>query len=174
MIMDWSVLEKYLWFGVAAVGFAVLFNVPKRSLPAIFLIAGLGGLTKVLLMMAGFKIVGATLAGATLIGILSIPLAHRIHVPPFIFSIPAVIPMVPGTLAYRMMIGMVKLASDLDPATYEKILEETVNTGLKVMLILMSLAGGVAIPMLITRKESAKNLHFLSRRFDTGDDGEFS
>jgi uncharacterized membrane protein YjjB (DUF3815 family) len=172
--MDWQLLEKYFWFGVAAVGFAVLFNVPKRSLPAIFLIAGLGGITKILVALGGASIIGATLAGATLIGFLSIPLAHRIHVPPFVFSIPAVIPMVPGTFAYRMMIGLVKLAGDIDPVTYDKILSETINSGLKVMLILMSLAGGVAIPMLITRKESAKNIRFLSRRYDTGDDGEFS
>ena len=172
--MDWHLLEKYLWFGVAAVGFAVLFNVPKRSLPAIFVIAGLGGITKLWVAGLGASVIGATLAGATLIGFFSIPLAHRIHVPPFIFSIPAVIPMVPGTFAYRMMIGLVKLAGDIDPATYDRILSETINAGLKVMLILMSLAGGVAIPMLISRKESAKNIRFLPRRFDTGDDGEFS
>jgi uncharacterized membrane protein YjjB (DUF3815 family) len=172
--MDWHLLEKYFWFGVAAVGFAILFNVPKRSLPAIFLIAGLGGITKLLVVSAGASAIGATLAGATLIGFLSIPLAHRIHVPPFVFSIPAVIPMVPGTFAYRMMIGLVKLAGDIDPVTYNRILSETINSGLKVMLILMSLAGGVAIPMLITRKESAKNIRFLSKRYDTGDDGEFS
>ena len=172
--MDWQLLEKCFWFGLAASGFAILFNVPKRSLPAIFLIAAMGGITKLLLMGTGMTIIMATLAGATLIGVLSIPLAHRIHVPPFIFSIPAVIPMVPGTLAYRMMIGLVKLAGDLDPNTYERILAETISTGLKVMLILMSLAGGVAIPMLITRKESAKNIRFFPRRFDSGDDGEFS
>lgn len=166
-------IEKLFWFGFAAVGFAVLFNVPKRSLPAIFAIAALGGITKVLLMDAGISIIVSTLAGATLIGILSIPLAHRIHVPPPIFAIPAVIPMVPGILAYRMMLGLVSLAGAIKPDSYNQVLSETINNGLKVMLILMSLAGGVAIPMLVTRKESAKNIRFLTRR-DESEEADFS
>lgn len=169
--MNGQLLEKCIWFGMAAVGFAILFNVPKRSLPAIFVIAALGGTTKLVLMQFDISIIVATLAGATLIGFLSIPLAHRIHVPPPIFSIPAVIPMVPGILAYRMMLGLVKLAGSIDPATYNSVLSETINTGLKVMLILMSLAGGVGIPMLITRKESAKNLHFIRRRNENESSG---
>lgn len=172
--MDWILVEKFFWFGVAAVGFAVLFNVPKRSLPAIFIIAAMGGISKLLLMNTGVSIIVGTLGGATLIGFLSIPLAHRIHVPPPIFSIPAVIPMVPGILAYRMMIGLLKLAGDLDPVTYERISAETLSNGLKVMLILMGLAGGVGIPMLITRKESAKNIRFLSRRNESAEGADYS
>jgi len=171
--MDWQLLEKCFWFGVAASGFGILFNVPKRSLPAIFVLAAVGGITKLILMDHHLNIVVATLAGAALIGFLSIPLAHRIHVPPPIFAIPAVIPMVPGILAYRMMLGLVSLAGNINPATYNQVLSETINNGLKVMLILMSLAGGVAIPMLITRKESAKNLRFIIKRSDATDEGDF-
>ena len=172
--MEWQLLEKWVWFGFAAVGFAILFNVPKRSLPVIFVIAALGGTMKVILMNLHVSVIMATLAGATLIGFLSIPVAHKIHAPPPVFSIPAVIPMVPGIFAYRMMIGLVKLAGDIDPGTYNNVLAETVNTGLKVMLILMSLAGGVAIPMLITRKESAKHLRFIVRRNENTNNADFS
>lgn len=167
------IAEKFVWLGVAAIGFGVLFNVPKRSLFAIFVIAGLGGLTKLLLMETGLSILVGTLAGAILIGIMSIPLAHRIHVPPPIFSIPAIIPMVPGVFAYRVMIGLVKMAGNVEPDVFSKVLNETVNNGLKVMLILMSLAGGVALPMLLTRKESAKNLHFLKRKYSHEEGEEF-
>jgi hypothetical protein len=66
-----------------------------------------------------------------------------------------------------MMIGLVKLAGDLDPSTYERILAETNQYRLKVRLILHKLAGGWPSQCLITRKESAKNL-WLPRRFDTG------
>ncbi|MBC7914209.1 MAG: threonine/serine exporter family protein [Pyrinomonadaceae bacterium] len=153
-------LEKGLWFGVAAAGFAVLFNVPARTLSSIFILGAIGGLTKTYLIHFDYNVVISTLAGATIVGFLSIPFAHKIHSPPPIFAIPAVIPMVPGILAYRMMLGLINLAGTIDPETYSQVLSETINNGLKVMLILMSLAGGVAIPMLITRKDSAKEMRF--------------
>lgn len=160
--MDWilPLSEKCIWFGLAAVGFGVLFNVPSRSLIPIFIMGALGGFTKVILMHYEINIVTSSLFGAALIGLLSIPVAHHKHAPPPIFSIPAVIPMVPGVLAYRMMLGLIDLASDQDPEAYSNILSLTVHNGLKVMLILMSLAIGVGLPMLITRKESAKQIRF--------------
>lgn len=156
-------LERGIWFGFAAVGFAILFNVPTRTLFSIFLTSALGGLAKIYLMHFSVDVVIATLCGATLIGILSIPLAHNKHAPPLVFAIPAVIPLIPGILAYRMMLGLISLAGKVDNEGYTQILSETVNNGLKVMFILMCLAGGVAVPMLVTRKESAKEIR-LKRR----------
>ncbi len=151
-------IEKVVWFGVAAMGFSILFNVPTRTLPYIFLMGALGGLTRLLLIKFGAGIIIGSLFGAILIGIISIPFAHFKHAPPLVFSIPSVIPMVPGLFAYRTMLGLVKLAGEIQPDSYTRILSETINNGLKTMFILLSLAGGVAIPMLITRKESAKQI----------------
>ncbi len=163
--MEWLVLiEKGMWFGLAAVGFAILFNVPLRAIIPVFILGALGGISKTILLLFEVNVIVSTLAGATLIGFLSIPFAHKKHAPPPIFAIPAVIPMVPGIFAYRMMLGLISLAGTIDPASYTQILSETVNNGLKVMLILMSLAGGVGIPMLITRKDSAKDIRFRKRR----------
>lgn len=156
--MDWLIFEKVIWFGVAAMGFSILFNVPTRTLVPVFLIGALGGLTRLLLLKFGLSIILACLFGAILIGIVSIPFAHFKHAPPLVFSIPAVIPMVPGIFAYRTMLGIIKLAGEVNPATYNQVLADTVNNGLKAMFILMSLAGGVAVPMLITRKESVKHM----------------
>ena len=155
--------EKIIWFGCAATGFAILFNVPVRTLLPIFIMGALGGLTRVILLANDINVIIATLAGATLIGFLSIFFAHNKHAPPPVFAIPAVIPMVPGIFAYKMMLGLISLAGSVDPATYNIILSETINNGLKVMFILMSLAGGVGIPMLITRKESAKEIRLRKR-----------
>jgi uncharacterized membrane protein YjjB (DUF3815 family) len=156
--MDWLIVEKSIWFGFAAVGFAVLFNVPVRTLIAIFCMGMVGGLTKFGLIHYGFNIILASLAAAIIIGVLSISFAHIRHAPPPVFAIPSVIPLVPGILAYRMMLGLIKLAGDLPKDASNQALIETVNNGLKVMFILMSIAVGVAIPMLLTRKESAKHI----------------
>jgi uncharacterized membrane protein YjjB (DUF3815 family) len=169
--MEWLTLgEKCLWSGLAALGFSVLFNVPQRTLLSIFAIGAAGGLVRVLFLQVEVNPVLAALAGATLVGVLSISAAHNKHSPPLVFAIPAVIPMVPGLLAYRMMIGLIKMSGTLPPEAYTQVLYDTVNNGLKVMFILMSLAGGVAIPMLLTRKESAKHLRFRTEEED--EDGD--
>jgi len=162
--MEWILLfEKGLWFGLASIGFAILFNVPPRTIFMIWLLAACGGLTKVLLMEFGIGVILASLAGASLIGILSIQAAHNKHAPPLVFSIPAVIPMVPGVFAYRMMLGLIKLAGNAANPDYSQIINETVNNGIKMLFILMTLAVGVSIPMLITRKSSVKNLHLVRK-----------
>ena len=154
-----AILEKGIWFGFAALGFAVLFNVPQRTLFVIWLMGAAGGLTKLFLMYFGIEIVIATFIGATLIGILSVSAAHNKHAPPLVFSIPSVIPMVPGAFAYKMMLGLIKLSGTaISNSTYSQTLGETVSNGLKTLFILIALAVGVAIPMLISRKETIKKI----------------
>ncbi len=122
-----------------------------------------GGLTKLLLMYFNTDIVISTLAGATLVGVLSVSAAHNKHAPPLVFSIPAVIPMVPGAFAYRMMLGLMKLSgTTLTSESYSQILADTASNGLKTLFILMALAVGVAIPMLISRKETIKKIRHKS------------
>ncbi|MEI7523918.1 MAG: threonine/serine exporter family protein [Mariniphaga sp.] len=158
-----SIFEKGIWFGFAALGFGVLFNVPQRALLIIWLMGAAGGLTKLLLMHFSIDIVLATFAGATLVGILSVSAAHNKHAPPLVFSIPAVIPMVPGAFAYRMMLGLIKLSGTaVTNETYSQTLGETASNGLKTLFILISLAVGVAIPMLISRKETIKRIRHIS------------
>ncbi len=159
--MDWLLFfEKGIWLGFAALGFAILFNVPVRTLWIIAVLGALGGLTKVLILSADAGIVLATLAGASVIGLLSLFAAYNKHAPPMVFAIPAVIPMVPGVFAYRMMLGFIHLAGNLNTPTYNEVLAQTVNNGLKTFFILFALAAGVAFPMLITRKESIKEIKY--------------
>lgn len=158
-------IEQAVWFGFAALGFAILFNVPPRTLPVIFLLAALGGVTKLLIIDWGGGLVLASFGGATLIGILSIQAAHNKHSPHIVFSIPAVIPMVPGVFAYRMMIGLVKLVGQNPSDNYANILAETVKSGLNVAFISMSLVIGAGVPFLITRKNSAKLIFFNKNLF---------
>ncbi len=157
--MDYTkILERGIWYGVAALGFAVLFNVPKRTLLIICILAAFGGITKLILVNFGIGVILASLAGSSLIGLLSIPAAHNKHSPPLVFAVPAVIPMVPGVFAYQMILGLIKLSEIPTDSNYYIILSQTVSNGLKALFILMSLAAGVAIPMLITRKSTIKRV----------------
>ncbi len=155
-----ELLLKGFWSGIAAVGFAILFNVPRRTLFPIGAMGAIGGLVKFGLMYFGVGIVFSSFVGATVVGIISIQLAHLKNSPPLVFSIPGVIPMVPGAFAYRMMLGLIALIQLEDSDTYLQTLIDMVNNGAKMSFILMSLAIGVSVPMLITRKESIKRSKF--------------
>ena len=163
--MEWlELLEKTIWFGFAALGFAIFFNVPQRTLLTIWLLSALGGLTKLLLLKIGASIILASFGGAILIGILAIPAAHNNHAPPLVFSIPSVIPMIPGVFAYKMMIGLIELAGKPGDHMYQKILSDTISNGLNMFFILLALAVGGSLPLLITRKESVKKLKLIKKQ----------
>ena len=161
--MNWIyiLILKSICGGIAALGFGALFNVPARSLFHIFLFGGIGVFCKFLLLHFQANIALASLVGAIAIGFLSIPAAHYKHTPPLIFYIPAVIPMIPGIFAYRMILGLITLTGSTKVSTYNTTLLETVNYGLKVLFILISLSVGVVIPMLLLRKESVKDIKVL-------------
>ncbi len=155
-----EILIKSFWSGIAAIGFAILFNVPQRTLLAIWSMSAVGGLIKFSAMHFETGIVFASFLGATAIGIISIQMAHMRNSPPLVFSIPSVIPMVPGFFAYKMMLGLIALTTIENTDVYLQTLIETVNNGAKMMFVLISLGTGVAIPMLLLRKESVKKLKF--------------
>jgi uncharacterized membrane protein YjjB (DUF3815 family) len=159
-----EILTKSFWAGIAAIGFAILFNVPRRVIFSIWTLGALGGLIKFSAMNFEIGIVFASFLGATAIGIVSIQMAHMRNSPPLVFSIPSVIPMVPGIFAYKMMLGMIALASIENTDGYLKTLIETVNNGSKMMFVLISLGIGVAFPMLITRNESIKKSAFNQKK----------
>jgi uncharacterized membrane protein YjjB (DUF3815 family) len=155
-----EIVIKSFWAGIAAIGFAILFNVPRRTLITIFALGVIGGLIKFTAMYFDSGIVFASFWAATVVGILSIQTAHLQKSPPLIFSIPSVIPMVPGAFAYKFMLGMIALTNMVNTDTYLQKLIETVNNGSKMMFVLISLGTGVAIPMLLSRKESIKKSKF--------------
>jgi len=155
-----EIITKSFWSGIAAIGFAILFNVPRRVIFPIWALGALGGMIKFSVMNLDTGIVFASFLGATAVGIASIRMAHMRNSPPLVFSIPSVIPMVPGFFAYKMMLGLIALTSIDNTDTYIQTLIQTVNNGAKTMFILISLGIGVAIPMLLTRKESIKKSKF--------------
>jgi uncharacterized membrane protein YjjB (DUF3815 family) len=154
---DWlEIVFKAFWCGWAALGFAVLFNTPVRALFSIYLCGFMVGLVKYLILQPaiGGGVILASLLAASAVGFASIPVAHWRHVPPVIISIPAVIPLVPGSFAYRSMLGMMKFVNH----TEVEVLTGTVHNALMTVFIILVLSLGVTLPMLLFRIESVKKV----------------
>ncbi len=160
-----SILEHLLWPGLASVGFAILFNVPQRTLIVIFGMGAVCGLTKFISMELGLQVISATFLAAIAVGFLSIAAAQNKLSPMYVFAIPSIISTIPGAFAYRTILGLIKLTQDLDSSTYIQVLSDVTSNGLKAVFVLLSISVGVALPMLLTRHESAREIvaHIVKR-----------
>ena len=146
-----NLLVDALWSGIAALGFAVLFNVPRRLLLGCFLTGALGHASRSALMSLGVSIELSTLAGATLVGFTALWLARLTNAPASIFGITGAIPMVPGVFAYRTMIGILSVASAAPDATTALLVEAGTNA-IKTALLLSALAIGIGAPSLLFQR----------------------
>jgi uncharacterized membrane protein YjjB (DUF3815 family) len=145
-------LGDALWSGIAALGFGLLFNVPPRLLVGCVVCGALGHATRALTMeVFGFNIEPATLAGAIVVGLLAVYFARRLNAPALIFATTGAIPMVPGSFAFRAMLGLIQIAS-ADPSTIMPVLSEAAINVVKTTMILAALALGTAMPTLLFRR----------------------
>ncbi len=152
-LLPWTLLlQNIFWAGIAALGFAILFNVPKRTLVACAVSGALAYGVRILLLQFGLMgIEAATFMGATVVSFLAILFGRRWHAPAPVFIVPGVIPLVPGALAFRTMVEILNLTTSATIVN-ETLLLTAAISGLKTVLILFGIAAGVAVPSLLLRR----------------------
>lgn len=146
--MNSLLLENAFWSAVAALGFALLFNVPVRTLPACALGGAAGYTLRAALVRAGLSVEAGTLAAATLVGFLGAYFARRWYAPTTVFTVSSAIPLVPGVFAFQAMLGVLRVAS-ADPATGQPVLLEASINAIRTALILAAIAIGITTPSLL-------------------------
>jgi uncharacterized membrane protein YjjB (DUF3815 family) len=148
-----TLLLDALWSAFASLGFALLFNVPVRTLRAVALVGAVGHAVRTALHLSGAPLELATLAGATVVGFMAFGFSRRLLAPTPVFSVAGVIPMVPGKFAYGAMLGFLRVASGVvqgDEA--QRILFDAIVSAIKVGLIVGAIAAGIAMPTLLLRR----------------------
>lgn len=153
-----SFFTDFAFAFVVAVGFAILFTSPRHVLPVAGLLGGIGHGLRFILVSAGVGIIPSTLAGSVCIGLLGIVMAHRVHTPPVVFTMPACITMIPGLFAYRAMLGCIKI-TDLEMVKKDpQVLGVTAHYFVLTASLLFTLAIGICIGALLFRKRSVKSI----------------
>lgn len=140
---------------LAAMGFSVIFNIPPRLL----LVAGGGaviavGTRNLLALGVGMPQAWASFAGAAVVSVIGFKFAHWIRTPHSVVTIPAVIPMIPGVLMYRLLIGMFYVTS-LD----SQHLLVAVQSGVQSLMIICAIAIGVTIPDMLAHQFIERSKH---------------
>lgn len=140
-------IQDAFWSGLAALGFAMLFNVPQRALIACVACGATGHAIRTLIIELGGSIAPATFIGATVVGIMGYFLARRQKIPSMVFTVSGAIPMVPGVFAYQTMIALLRIP-DASTTDVQLALADAAINGITTMLILGAIAVGIAAPTL--------------------------
>lgn len=163
-----QLLVDALFAAIAATGFAVISNPPKRAVAVAALLSAIGHSFRYYLMhVEGVDISAATFIAAALMGSLSFLFARLIHCPNEVFTFPSLLPMIPGMFAYKMFVSLAKfIRTEAADELRFKLMEEAVVNGMTAVFILMALVLGVSLPVMLFHKESFKvTRHFFRLRY---------
>ncbi|MGX9419407.1 threonine/serine exporter family protein [Vibrio sp. RC27] len=141
-----GLIDDMFFASIPAVGFALVFNVPPHALKYCALGGAIGHGTRYLLMHYGMPIEWATFFAATTVGTIGVHWSHKVLAHPKVFTVAALIPMVPGVYTYKAMIAMVEINHvGFSPELMSVLMENF----LKAMFIVAGLAIGLAVPGLL-------------------------
>ncbi len=159
------IIKDFSFAFCVAIGFGSLFNTPNRVLLIAGLLGGLGhALRFTLYEGVCLGLITSTLSGTVLIGLLGIVLAHKVHTPPIVFTMPACITMIPGMYAYKTMLGFIRLTDESGLVRNPQDLDNTFHNLVLTASLLFCLAVGISIGVLLFRQSSVKMLKFAHKR----------
>lgn len=159
ILILFHLIEVAIWSGLAALGFGILFNIPKSTIITVFALGFASGLIKFSLIRFDVHIVLATFIAVIFVAFASMPIAHRIHHPPVVFCIPPVIPMIPGYFAYETVLSVMNfIFIEKDPAKKLVLIDSIFSNGFTMFFVLISITVGISLPMLVLRKSTVKKL----------------
>lgn len=148
--------SDYLIFALAAAigatSFAIFFNLPPRLLIAVACGGAICVCTRnFFIFELGMSAAVGTLAGATLVSVIAVEAVHWLHAPSLVLVVPAVIPLVPGVLIYRLLFAIINIRR----ITIDELLS-AVQSGVDALLIILAIAIGAAMPNIFANRSLAR------------------
>ena len=141
-----ALVNDMFFAAIPAVGFAMVFNVPPKYLSYCALGGALGHGLRMLLLKHGMQVEWATFSASTTVGFIGLYWSQKLNVSPKIFTVAAMIPMVPGVYVYKAMIAIVEINHRGFSLDIWKIFAENFIKGIS---IIAALAIGLAMPSLL-------------------------
>jgi len=150
--MSWALS---LWAGVAVFGFALVFSVPRRTLPGIALLAIGAHLLRSLLMSASAGLPLASFGAAAAVGLSAAMLSPRMRQATPIYAFAPVIPLIPGTYMFDALTGVLALTSNpAPPDPGQIVVDAAVNTVTATLTIIALAVGAIGPSIMISQQHS--------------------
>jgi uncharacterized membrane protein YjjP (DUF1212 family) len=143
-----SLPSDLLFSALAAVGFAMLFSVPPRTV-WVCVVCGMAshGL-RTALEHGGLDIAAASLIGAFAAGIIARFAARAYHVPAVAFAFPGIVAMIPGSYGFRAGVGGLHLMT-LGAAAPPALVAETLGLAVTTAIMTAAIAIGLSLALSI-------------------------
>lgn len=139
---------------VSAMGFSMIFNIPRRLL----YVVAIGGIVAVCTrnfvnlgpsngnVGLDMGLVIGSFVGSALVSLIATQAIHWYNAPHHCLSIPSVIPMIPGVLMYRALFALIDMHGVVGEVTV------AMHNGIMASLTILCIALGVAIPNIFFRQ----------------------
>lgn len=143
LILDYII--NAIFAAIPAIGFAMVFNVPKNTL----IYCGFGGAiaytSREFLMDMNISLELSTFLASTIVGYVALRWSRKYIVPRPVYTIASIIPLLPGTFAFSAIIDLISMnAHGVTPELISLFIENS----LKTIIVLGGIGFGLALPSL--------------------------
>ncbi len=134
-----------IFAAIPAIGFAMVFNVPKHTLVYCALGGAIAYTSRTLLMKINIPLELSTFLASTIVGIVALYWSRKYIIPRPVYTIASIIPLLPGTYAFTAVINLISMnAHGVTP----ELITIFIDNSLKTIIILGAIGFGLALPSL--------------------------
>ena len=151
-----DIISDGLFAAVAAMGLGSISDPPMRAFRYIAILAAVGHATRYCLMtFLGVDIATASLIAAFIIGTGSVWFGKKVFCPMTVLYIPALLPMVPGTYAYKTVFSLIMFLQEISsPTQGSEYLQAMIFNGAVSFSVIFMLAVGATLPVFLLRERA--------------------
>jgi uncharacterized membrane protein YjjB (DUF3815 family) len=146
------------WAGLAVLGFAMVFSVPRRTLPGIVVLAIAAHLLRSFALELGAALPLASFVAALFVGVTAAIVAPRTGQATSVYAFAPVIPLIPGTYMFEALNALLELTIG-DVADESALVDTAVIDGSIATLTIVALAVGTIGPTLVAGRRIARIAH---------------
>jgi uncharacterized membrane protein YjjB (DUF3815 family) len=145
-----------IFAAIAGIGFGSISKPPLKAFPSIAILAALGHMTRFSLMhYANLNIASASLIGALTIGFGSFIAGSKTQCPMTVLSIPALLPMVPGIYAYKIIFSLMAFLRYSDDSVQSIVYMHNIEANFLIAFTTtFNLGMGATLPHFIFREKA--------------------
>lgn len=134
-----------LFAAIPAVGFAMVFNVPKNTLIFCAYGGAIAYTSRTFFIDQGVVLELATFFASTLVGLIALYWSRKYIVPRPAYTIASIIPLLPGTFAFEAIINLISMNAH---GVSSELINLFLENSLKTIIILGAIGFGLALPSL--------------------------
>lgn len=140
-----KLLIEGIFASLASLGFAMVFNVPKKTLKFCALGGAIVYNLRTIFLSLNFGIEISTFFACAIIGMIALYWSRKYLIPRPVYTVASIIPVLPGTYAFTAMTNIIDMNRY---GVTQELIGLFIQNGLKAVVILIAITFGLVLPSL--------------------------